>query len=168
LSGSRRRVDRRTFLGATAAGLLAPVAFARAAALDAALADSEFAYVSPLLADGTESRCHGEVWYAWLDGAVVVITGSDRWKARALRRGLTSARVWLGSHGRWKQLIGTNEAFRMAPHFDAEVEASRDATLLERMLAVYETKYPAEIASWRDEMRGGFADGSRTLLRYTR
>ena len=162
-----RPVDRRTFLGASLAALLAPGAFARAAELEAAAESSEFAYISPLLADGSESTCHGEVWYAWLDGSVVVITGSERWKARALRRGLATARVWVGSHGRWKRLLGTNEAFRQAPRFDARVSASQDAALLERMLAVFERKYPAEIASWRDKMRAGFVDGSRTLLRNT-
>ena len=30
---------------------------------------SAFVYVSPLKSDGAESRCHGEVWYGWLDGA---------------------------------------------------------------------------------------------------
>lgn len=163
-----RGIDRRTFLGASAAGLLAPVAFARAAELDAALAKSELVYVSPLLADGSESTCHGEVWYAWLDGAVVVITASDRWKVRALERGHDRARVWVGSHGRWKRLVGTSDAFRAAPHFDAKVKVSRDSELLDRMIAVYEKKYPAEIANWRDKFRDGFEDGSRTLLRYER
>jgi hypothetical protein len=161
-------IDRRTFLGATVVGLLAPATFARGAELDAALSVSEYAYISPLLASRAESSCHGEVWYAWLDDAVVMITASDRWKARAVRRGLTMARVWVGGHGRWKQLTGTNEAFRAAPHFDASVEASKDPALLERMLTVFETKYPAEIGSWREKMRGGFEDGSRTLLRYAR
>lgn len=160
-------IDRRTFLGATASALLAPAAFARSVDLEAAAASSEFAYISPLLANGRESSCHGEVWYAWLDGSVVMITGSDRWKARALRRGLTTARIWLGSHGRWKGWIGTNEAFRQAPHFDATVGAVKDRVLLDRMLASFAEKYPAEIDDWRDKMRSGFADGSRTLLRYT-
>ena len=158
MTGSRSGVDRRTFLGAAVAGLLAPASFAQGAALDSALSDSEYAYVSPLLTSGAESTCHGEVWYAWIDGAVVVITAHDRWKARAPRRGLTTARVWLGDHGRWKRLIGTNEDFRAAPHFDARVEVATDPELLERMLAVFEKKYPAEIGEWRDKMRNGFKD----------
>lgn len=168
MSSSRGAIDRRTFLGGAAVGLLAPASFARGAELDAALQSSEYAYISPLLASGAESSCHGEVWYAWLDGAAVMITARDRWKARSVRRGLTRARVWLGDRGRWKALIGTNDEFRAAPHFDARVEVSTDAELLERMLAIFETKYPAEIADWRDKMRSGFKDGSRTLLRYAR
>ena len=43
----------------------------------------------------------------------------------------------------------------------------KDRALLDRLLERYETKYPAEIADWRDKMRSGYADGSRTLIRYT-
>lgn len=161
------RIHRRTFLATTGSALLAPVAFARAAEVEAAAEKSGFAYISPLLADGRESTCHGEVWYAWLDGSVVMITASDRWKARAIGRGLSTARVWLGDHGRWKGWVSTNEAFRSAPQFDAKVTVAKDAALLERMLAVFERKYPAEIAAWRDKMRSGFASGSRVLIRYT-
>lgn len=59
-----------------------------------------------------------------------------------------------------------NEDFRDAPHFDARVERVDDASTLDRLLATYEKKYPDEIASWRDAMRSGIADGSRVLLRY--
>jgi len=124
-------------------------------------------YVSPLRADGRESACHGEVWFGWLDGAVVVITGSERWKARALARGLDRARIWVGDHGTWKGLIGANEEFRKAPAFEARAAIAKDAQLLDRLLATFERKYPEEIGRWRDKMRKGFADGSRVLIRYT-
>ena len=71
---------------------------------DAALKQSGLVYISPLRADGSESTCHGEVWFAWLDGSVVIITGRDRWKARAVARGLDGARLWVGDHGPWKRL----------------------------------------------------------------
>lgn len=136
------------------------------------LEQSGFAYISPLHADGRESTCHAELWYAWLDEAVVVTVARDRWKARALARGLDRARVWIGDHGRWKNWYGgTNEAFRKAPHFDARVSKvprGESEELLERLLARYEEKYPAEIADWRERMRSGNADGSRVLLRYAR
>ena len=169
-------IDRRTFLaGALAAGLL-PRALARAAEpaspaapaapLAAALAASPFVYVSPLLADGRESRCHGEVWFAWLDGAAVIITARDRWKAKALARGLDRARLWVGDRGRWSGLLGKSEAFRGAPSFDARASLAKDPALLERVLAAFERKYPEEIGRWRDRMRAGYADGSRVLIRY--
>jgi hypothetical protein len=173
-------IDRRRFLAGALAAALAPRALARAAesaeaaktpaplspALVAALESSPFVYVSPLLADGRESRCHGEVWFAWLDGAAVIITARDRWKATALARGLDRARLWVGDHGRWSGLLGKSEAFRAAPSFDARASLARDPALLDRLVAAYERKYPSEIASWRDRFRSGFADGSRVLIRY--
>lgn len=137
---------------------------------EALLRKSPYVYVCPLRADGSESRCHGEVWYAWLDDSVVVTVAADRWKARALARGLDRARIWVGDHGRWRTWLGgTNEAFRQAPRF--EVRASRvpeaeRGPLFERLIAAYEVKYPEEIADWRDRMRQGQADGSRILIRY--
>ena len=129
---------------------------------------SPFVYISPLREQGLESRCHAELWYAWLDGAVVVTVAREGWKARALARGLDRARIWVGDHGRWKTWYGgRNEAFREAPHFDARGEQIDDADVFERLLAAYDVKYPDEIDEWRDRMRRGQADGSRVLLRYT-
>ncbi len=160
-------IDRRAFLSGSLGLLLTPAALARAAEFESALDESGFVYVSPLRSNGRESACHAEVWFAWLDGSVVLITGSERWKARALVRGLDRARIWVGDHGRWKKLVGRNEAFRQAPTFDARAEAVKDEALLERMLSVYDRKYPDEIGSWRDKMRNGMRDGTRTLIRYT-
>ena len=132
------------------------------------LESSPYVYVSPLRSDGRESRCHGELWFAWLDGSVVVTVASDRWKAEALGRGLDSARIWVGDHGRWKTLLrGRNEAFRAAPSFVARAEKATDEGLLDRLLATYERKYPAEIADWRERMKRGNADGSRIMIRST-
>lgn len=172
------RMRRRSFLlgsaGLALAPLLAPLrrAFAETAsgaALPTALLEkSGFVYISPLRPDGRETTCHGEVWYGWIDGAVVVITALDSWKSRAQASGFDRARVWVGDHGRWKRLVGRNEAFREAPHFDARVApVVGDAALLERLLAIYETKYPDEIGAWRDKMRSGYQSGERVLLRYT-
>jgi hypothetical protein len=134
--------------------------------LATALEKSPFVYVSPLKKNGEESRCHGEVWYAWIDGAVVLTSASDTWKARAAAKGLDRARLWVGDYGRAKQLGIPNEGFRKGPHFDARVSVVKDAALVDRMLAVYDAKYPNEIGKWRDRMRTGNADGSRVLLRY--
>jgi hypothetical protein len=150
------------------AALLGParrVLAAVPADLETALEQSPFVYVSPLKSDGKESRCHGEVWYAWIDGAVVLTSASSSWKARAAEKGLR-ARIWVGDYGRVKTLGFGNEAFRKGPTFDARAGIVKDAALVERMLAVYDKKYPKEIGSWRDKMRAGNADGSRVLLRY--
>jgi hypothetical protein len=167
-------IDRRTFLAAALALLAWPFR-GPARAADAAqtrddlrrlLEQSPYVYVSPLRSDGRESTCHGEVWFAWIDGAVVVITGSERWKAHSLEAGLDRARIWVGDHGRWKQLVGHSDAFRVAPSFEARASAVRDDALLDRLLASFEEKYPDEIEKWRDRMRRGYGDGSRVLIRY--
>ncbi len=137
------------------------------AAVEGLLETSPYVYVSPIKSDGAESACHGEVWFGWFDGSAVIITGADRWKARAVKQGLDTARLWVGDYGRWKKLVGRNEAFRAGPSFDARASFSTDESLLERMIASYEAKYPAEIGAWRDKFRNGFRDGSRVLIRYT-
>jgi len=176
--GIRDLIDRRAFLGVAAAALAAPfaavprgarsaLAAALAPELQRALEKSPFVYVSPLRADGSESSCHAEVWYGWIDGSVVLITGSERWKARSLRRGLDRARLWVGDFGRWDRLVGRNEGFRQGPSFEARAALARDGALLERLLAIFAAKYPDEIDRWRERMRQGHADGTRVLIRYT-
>jgi hypothetical protein len=127
---------------------------------------SEFVYVSPLKSDGAESRCHGEVWYGWLDSAVVLITAKTSWKARALERGLVRARIWVGDHGRVGGVLGSSDAFRKGPSFEARAERSKDAALLDRLMATYRQKYPDEIGSWEGRMRAGFESGERLVIRY--
>ena len=167
-------IDRRSFIGASCGLLLWPLARPTSATskqpLDdvalKALAESPYVYVSPLRSDGEESSCHGEVWFGWIDGAVVVNTSPDRWKATSVKRGLDRARIWVGDFGRWKGALGKNEAFRSGPVFDARAELVKDVAVLDRLLAIYETKYPAEIAKWSGKMRDGFHDGSRVLIGY--
>lgn len=132
----------------------------------ASLESSRFVYISPLLPPGSESTCHGEVWYGWLDETVVIITSTGSWKARALERGLDQARLWVGDHGRWKGWLWNNEAFREAPGFDARATVDADPDLLDRLMARYRAKYPEEIESWEPRMRAGFERGDRILIRY--
>jgi hypothetical protein len=141
--GIRYLSDRRSFIGASIGFLLWPLAGAARAeepsplspAALRALSESPYVYVSPLRSDGEESRCHAEVWFGWIDGAVVVTTGSDGWKVRSLRRGLDRARIWVGDFGRWRGLLGENEDFRSGPSFDARAEFVDDARVLDRLLA---------------------------------
>ena len=175
-------IDRRTLLGALVGFALAKAPLARAqakpaapkpvaprpdAALANALEKSPYVYISPLLADGAESTCHGEVWFGFLDGEVVIITSAKSWKARSIDRGFKRARIWVGDFGRWKQVVGRNERFREAPKYTARAEKFSDAAVVDELLALYEKKYPEEIANWRGPMREGVKDGSRVLIRYT-
>ena len=132
------------------------------------LTGSKFAYVSPLRSNGQESTCHGEVWYAWLDESIVVITAKTTWKARALAAGLDSARIWVGNYGRWKGWLRNSEAFMQAPNFLAHAKTDHDPALLERLMNVYKTKYPAEFPAWEDRQRSGFRSGERIIIRYSR
>ncbi len=171
------RIDRRAFLGGAAALLLWP-ALGRAAhhekagpalpaELRAALEKSPYVYVSPLRSSGAESTCHGEVWFGWIDGAVVLNTSPSTWKARALEKDLARARIWVGDHGRWKRLIGpNNEDFRQAPHFEARASRVTDRAVNERLLRIFDEKYPAEIGAWREKMSKGFDTGERLVIRY--
>jgi hypothetical protein len=174
-------IDRRGFLAGAAAVLLLPRSLRAAeiaeappkraelpAATVALLETSKFVYVTPLHADGAESSCHGEVWFAWLDGTVVVNSRRITWKVKALQRGLDRARIWVGDHGRWKQgLTGAhNEAFRSAPSFDARGRFESDRALLDRLIALYETRYAGDFARWREDMQTGVYSGQRMLIRY--
>jgi hypothetical protein len=172
-------IDRRAFLGGAAMLLLWPgrgLAQAQASAATplpqetlGLLDTSKFVYVSPLRKDGAESTCHGEVWYAWLDGSVVLNTRRGTWKVKSLESGLDRARIWVGDHGRWKQALGASrsEAFRKAPSFDARASFETDRKVLDRLIALYEKKYEGEFERWREDMQAGFFSGQRKLIRYT-
>jgi hypothetical protein len=170
-ASDRGALDRRAFLAGAAALLLWP-SLARGGGKLAdptlrLLETSPLVYISPLRGNGAESRCHAEIWFAWIDGAVVVNTRPDGWRARAVAAGLDRARVWVGDHGRWKSRVGPdNEAFRAAPSFDARARLEKDPRLVERQVAAYEKKYAGDFDRWRDEMRDGVASGKRVLIRY--
>ena len=134
--------------------------------LERALSHGSYVYVSPLRSDGHESSCHAQLWFGWLDGAVIVSSKARCWRAQCVALGLDRARIWVGDYGSWKQPFGTDDAFRAGPSFEARASIVEDQSLLQRLLTAYETKYPAEISSWRERIQSGFDDGSRVLIRY--
>ena len=135
--------------------------------LERALNHSPYVYVSPLRSDGLESSCHAQVWFGWLNGAVIVSSKARSWRAQCVALGLDRARIWVGDYGSWKRPFGSNDAFRAGPSFEARASIVEDQSTLQRLLAAYETKYPAEISSWRERIQRGFHDGSRVLIRYS-
>ena len=171
-----REIDRRGFLlgtGAVLGGLLLPRGargargdgdFRLPEATRGALASSGFVYISPLLAEGTESRCHGEVWFFTDAGDVVIATQSGTWKARALETGRDRARIWVGDYGSVRL---RSDAFRAGPTFEARVQVARDRATFDRLLAGFAEKYPAEWGKWEPRFERGYRDGSRIVLRYT-
>jgi hypothetical protein len=167
------RLTRRSFLTgltAAAAALLLPrgrpsadEVFALPDATRTALAESPLIYLSPLRGDGSESTCHGEVWFVQDGAELLVVTASDRWKALAVRRGLDRARIWVGDFGRWKRSGGR---FKTGPSFVAKARFDAEPSVIEAALAAFGAKYPDEWGKWEPRFRKGLADGSRVLIRY--
>ena len=167
------RLSRRGFLGvmaATGAALFVPPEklqadelFALPDPTRAALEKSPLIYLSPLRSDGTESTCHGEVWYVQDGAELLVVTAADRWKALAVRRGLDRARIWVGDFGRWKKSDGR---YQTGPSFLARARFDEDDSVIEAAFAAFGGKYPDEWDKWEPRFRKGLADGSRVLIRY--
>jgi hypothetical protein len=166
-------ITRRNLLLGAAAGfgalafapraMAADAAFTLPEATRAALSGSPLVYVSPLHPDGKESRCHGEVWY-FVDGKdVVVATGVDRWKAKAVRSGRDRARVWVGDFGRGKQV---GEGYRAGPTFLAAASIDEDPAAFRRLMKAFAGRYPDGWGKWESRFEKGYADGTRVLIRY--
>jgi len=165
-------VSRRTLLrgAALAAGALVLPASARLAAAyelspeaNAAIAKSPLLYVSPLKSNGSESTCHGEVWYVADGSDLLVVTSTDRWKAEAIAKGMDQARLWVGDYGAWTRSGGK---FKQAPSFAAKASIERDPKAQAKALASFGSKYPDEWDKWGPRFRDGLKDQSRVLIRY--
>lgn len=133
------------------------------AAIEAALAESELIYVTPLRADGRESACQAEVWFA-ADGAdAFIVTASDAWRARAVKSGLSRARVWIGDVGVWRD---SDRAYRNLPSMEAQASVITDPNEHARVLELFGDKYTLEWVIWGPRFRNGLEEGSRVMLRY--
>jgi len=125
---------------------------------------SPLVYVSPLLADGKESRCHGEVWF-FVDGSdVVLATATKTWKARAIAAGRDRARIWVGDFGPYQK---SQEKVKAAPSFVARASIEKDRAVFDRLLAAYALKYPDEWEKWKPRFESSYADGTRVVVRYS-
>jgi len=131
--------------------------------LQAALAESELVYVTPLHGDGAESRCQAEVWFVEDGGDAVVVTASDAWRARAVDQGLDRARLWVGDVGVWTDSGG---AYRKLPGTVASASMITDAAEHARLLEVFGDKYSLEWIAWGPRFRNGLKEGSRVMIRY--
>jgi hypothetical protein len=125
---------------------------------------SPLVYVSPLRASGQESSCHGEVWFFEDRGDVVLATGKDAWKTRALRKGWDTARIWVGDFG---PVSRAGEKFRSAPEFRARAALDADPAVFDRLLAGFTKKYPEFQSKWESRFKQGYRDRSRVVIRYT-
>jgi hypothetical protein len=134
-----------------------PPAFALPADARSALEKAPLVYISPLKSNGAESRCHGEVWYFVDGGDVVIGTSPERWKGRAVKRGLDRARLWVPK--------GSGD-FRAGYTFVGRASVDADAGTFDRLLARYADKYPEEWGTWGPRFEKGRKDGTRVLIRY--
>jgi hypothetical protein len=142
----------------------ASVAAAEAqAALVKALAESDTVYLTPLKADGAESRCQAEVWFVSDGPDLCVVTAVGAWRARAVRAGLRRARIWVGDLGVWTR---TDGRYRNLPMLDASGDFIAGAEEQARVLELFGSKYPVSWVLWGPRFRNGLADGSRVMLRY--
>ncbi len=137
--------------------------FAASSAAVAALDKSALIYLTPIVSGGKESTCHGEVWFVHHQGEIYVSTQSGAWRAEAIRRGFTTAKIWIGEFGVWKS---AKQRYRSAPYLELsgaiETDPARNAAVLEE----FGRKYVDEWGSWGPRFRDGLADGSRVMLRY--
>jgi len=128
-----------------------------------ALGSSPLVYVAPLRKDGSEGRCHGEVWYFVDQGSVIIITGTDGWKVKSIVNGRAQARLWVGDFGPAKK---AGDQYRGAPTFLADAQVVSDRKVFDRLLVAFAERYPKEWAKWKPRFEKGFVDGSRTVIRY--
>ncbi len=129
-----------------------------------ALDQSDVVYITPLKRDSSESTCHAEVWFVLDGGDLFVVTGAKAWRATAVARGLTRARMWVGEFGAWKD---AKEAYRGAPELLASAALVGDAQTHARVLKRFGDKYRVEWLYYGPKFRNGLQDGSRVMLRYT-
>ncbi len=128
------------------------------------LKTSQLVYITPIKSNGEESRCKAEIWFSHHDGDVFVVTPPETWRAQAVGKGLTQARIWVGEFGQWQQSDG---AFRDAPEFMASASIEADAETHERVLASMGEKYAQTgWGRWGKAFKEGLADGSRVMIRY--
>lgn len=159
---------RRLVLELTGAVLASAALPLRAAApipaANKALEHSDLVYITPLKRDGSESRCHAEVWFVFDGHDVFVVTAAKAWRSRAIANGLNHARLWVGEYGNWQR---ANGKFRQAPELLAVAATVDDKAEQGRVLDLYGDKYRLEWMVWGPRFKDGLADGSRVMLRYS-
>ena len=128
------------------------------------LETSQLVYITPIKSNGEESRCKAEIWFSHHEGDVFVVTPPETWRAKAVGKGLTKARLWVGEFGVWTQSDG---AFRKAPEFMATASIESDAEKHALVLAAMGEKYAATgWGRWGQAFKDGLVDGSRVMIRY--
>ena len=126
--------------------------------------ESELIYLSPVKSDGNLSRCQAEIWFIGDGNDFCVVTANDAWRAEAIGRGLTQAKVWVGDVGQWKSSRGK---YKELPSVMTTASRVEDPAEHARLLNAMGDKYAREWGTWGPRFKRGLADGSRVMLRYS-
>ena len=159
---NRRHALKRVITLSVAGGYCAGSAWADMAAKPT-LDTSHLIYLTPYRSDGSESACHGEVWFVHHEQEIYVVTKADAWRANAIRQKLDKAKIWIGEFGMWKS---SNDAYRAAPSLDINGAIEADTRVHARILDAFGKKYAKEWGVWGPRFRDGLDEGSRVMLRY--
>ncbi len=119
--------------------------------LQQALDSSKYVYIQSERKSG-ELGSKAEIWFFKHDGAVWVGTPKSTYRVRRIQAGRTKAKVWIGS--------------RDGQSFEATGSLVKDDAVNEIMFKAFAEKYPDGWPQYEEGFRSGFADGSRTLVRY--
>ncbi len=119
--------------------------------LQQALDSSKYVYIQSERKSG-ELGSKAEIWFFRHDGAVWVGTPVSTYRVRRIQAGRTKAKVWIGS--------------RDGQSFEATGSLVKDEAVNELMYKSFAQKYPDGWPTYEEGFRSGFADGSRTLVRY--
>lgn len=149
----------RSTLRAVLAGALLMVtlcaASAKAAELSAeiksALSSSKYVYIASTRKNGTLSK-PAEIWFLYHDGAVYVGTPPTTWRARRIKAGRTTAKIWVGKPD--------------GPSFMATGAIVNEPAVYPVMFETYAKKYAGDWSKFEDKFRTGFKDGSRVLIKF--
>ena len=119
--------------------------------LKQALDSSKYVYIQSERKSG-ELGSKAEIWFFEHDGAVWVGTPVTTYRVRRIQAGRTKAKIWIGS--------------RDGQSFDATGSLVKDDAINEIMYKTFAEKYSDGWPRFEESFRSGFADGSRTLVRY--
>ena len=127
------------------------------------LSTSKLIYLTPIKSDGEESQCKAEIWFAYHEDEIFVVTPKEAWRAEAIRKDLTDTRIWVGEFGNWKQ---SKEAYRDAPELMATGSIVEDKEIHAAVLKTMGEKYSDEWPRWGPRFKSALEDGSRVMIKY--
>lgn len=124
---------------------------------------SRLIYLTPIKSDGEESKCKAEIWFGFHNDEIYVVTPTTAWRSEAIRKKLTSTRIWVGDFGNWRR---ANEKFREAPELMATGSIVEDEEVHTKVLEVMGEKYTDEWGRWGPQFKSALEDGTRVMIKY--